>query len=422
MKFPADVEGWLTPAEGQFLAQIATDKRVLEIGSYCGRSTICLAQTAQEVHAVDPFDGRATPNRKDTFGAFSENLERYGVADRVTAHRGTSIAVLPKLQPESFDLVWIDGAHAYESVLLDIWLALKVLKPGGLLAFHDYRSPRDPGVTAAVNKLLAVGGKLLSSADTVALVDPKGVYPDDIKPKPAWVVLGMPHYGPVHMAAAKAFWHCASAGCHVQHVTCEASLLANGFNSLLGAALSLRESGYKFFVMLHGDIVPEPFWVDMLLAELMRLNADLVSAVVPIKDGRGLTSTGIDDAKDPWTPLKRLTLKEVHRLPETFNAEDAGFPHHRLLVNTGCWIMRLDTHYADRVRFTIRDQLLKDGQAYKPQVIPEDWDFSRQVQAAGGKVYATRKVRLAHLGGAHYRNDQPWGAWDHDEAYAHKLV
>ncbi len=51
-------------------------------------------------------------------------------------------------------------------------LAASALEPGGLLAFHDYRSQRDPGVTDAVNSILAAGARLLRTAGTVAVVQP----------------------------------------------------------------------------------------------------------------------------------------------------------------------------------------------------------------------------------------------------------
>jgi hypothetical protein len=177
--FPYDVRGWLTPVEGTALAKLATGKRVLEIGSYCGRSTICMARTAESVVAVDFFDGRATPNPGETSGEFFANLERYGVAEKVsTAHPDDAIA-------GQFDLVFIDGNHEHDFVVADIAKAMAVLSPGGLLAFHDYRtSPGecdggwDEGVTAAVNQLLVDGGELISRHDTVAVVRPPVLVPN----------------------------------------------------------------------------------------------------------------------------------------------------------------------------------------------------------------------------------------------------
>jgi hypothetical protein len=177
-RFPSDVAGWLTEAEGAELARLAEGKVVLEIGSYAGRSTICLARGAVSVGAVDTFDGRGTPAEGQTFELFRANLRRYGVEDRVAVHRGTSAEMLPLLPPV-YDLVFIDGSHDYESVKADVGLALGKLKPGGLLAFHDYRTfpgesdgRWDPGVTRAVNELLADGGELLGRFDSLAVVRP----------------------------------------------------------------------------------------------------------------------------------------------------------------------------------------------------------------------------------------------------------
>jgi predicted O-methyltransferase YrrM len=173
-RFPHDVEGWLLPEEGKALADLARGKRVLEIGSYCGRSTICMAQTATHVTSIDPHDGRATPRPRNTFAEFCANLDRYGVASKVSSREPGYIPDTPK-----YDLVFIDGDHAYESVRRDIQQSVDLLAPGGLLAFHDYRtSPGefdghwDAGVTQAVDELLTAGGELVTRHATVAVVRP----------------------------------------------------------------------------------------------------------------------------------------------------------------------------------------------------------------------------------------------------------
>jgi hypothetical protein len=165
-RFPGEVEGWLTYEEGKRLSEIAKDKCVLEIGSYCGRSTICIGQTAKHVVSVDPHDGRGTPIPKNTYETFQTNLERHGITN-VDAYQTTEL-------PEDlrFDLVFIDAAHDQASVTHDIDRAIAVLAEGGLLAFHDYRSLNDPGVTRAVDELLANGGELISTNDSLAVVRP----------------------------------------------------------------------------------------------------------------------------------------------------------------------------------------------------------------------------------------------------------
>ena len=167
--FPRDISGWLHPDEGKALAELARGKRVLEIGSYCGLSTVCMARTAEHVTAVDYFDGRGTPQPQDTRKTFDDNMQRYSVADRVTA-----------ASPEDefigeCDLLFIDGAHDRESVQADIAKYLPFLVGDGLIAFHDYNEPCHPGVTAAVNEFLADGGELVSITEHLAVVKPASI-------------------------------------------------------------------------------------------------------------------------------------------------------------------------------------------------------------------------------------------------------
>lgn len=171
---PYDIPGWLSPEEGKALTELARGKRVLEIGSYCGLSTVCLARTAASVTAVDYFDGRGTDELKDTFPQFMASLQRHGVADKVTTCHPDSEIPLPE-----YDLVFIDAAHDYESVRKDIDKAERVLAVGGMIAFHDYREyPTavdgrwDEGVTRAVRELVASGCELVKTIGTLAVLKP----------------------------------------------------------------------------------------------------------------------------------------------------------------------------------------------------------------------------------------------------------
>jgi SAM-dependent methyltransferase len=172
--FPSDIDGWLTELEGKALAELARGKRVLEIGSYCGLSTVCMARTAAHVTAVDYFDGRGTPCPQDTLAAFKANIERYGVADKVEACHPDAVFPLPE-----YDLAFIDGAHEADSVRADIRKALDVLAPDGVLAFHDY-GITDPGVIEAVQELIADGATTISLTDSLAVVRPPAAIPLEV--------------------------------------------------------------------------------------------------------------------------------------------------------------------------------------------------------------------------------------------------
>ncbi len=164
--WPGDVQGWLTPVEGAELSRLAAGKRVLEIGSYCGLSTIMLARTAEHVTACDYFDGRGTPKPQDTLPEFTNNIERHGLADKVVVCSPDGAFPL-----DEYDLVFIDAAHEYEPVKADIEKALAVLAPDGLIAFHDFKHPSHPGVEQAAREC----GEVLSVTDTLAVVKPAGV-------------------------------------------------------------------------------------------------------------------------------------------------------------------------------------------------------------------------------------------------------
>jgi hypothetical protein len=166
-RFPHDVAGWLDYDEGRELSRLARGKRVLEIGSFCGRSTICLAQTAKSVVAVDYFDGRGTPEARDTRGEFLHNLRRYKVHEVVEPAD-------PEAIPErKYDFIFIDGAHDEDSVRADIEKSLPLLAEGGLLAFHDYDNHNyDPGVKVAVDEFLGRGATLVSTHQSLAVVRP----------------------------------------------------------------------------------------------------------------------------------------------------------------------------------------------------------------------------------------------------------
>lgn len=132
------------------LRELARGKKVLEIGSRLGASTIGMAQTAHKVYAVDWHQGdrwhdAAGGAGLDTLAVFWGFVRQYKMRDKIHPLVGRSEEILPVLAPAQFDMVFIDGDHSYQGVLLDIGLSLPLLKPGGLLVFHDYKREEAPG-------------------------------------------------------------------------------------------------------------------------------------------------------------------------------------------------------------------------------------------------------------------------------------
>ncbi len=207
------------------------------------------------------------------------------------------------------------------------------------------------------------------------------------------------------------------------------------FNILWADAHNLFHEGkITHFAMLHGDITPDPEqrWLDILLEEMDARNATLVSAVSPIKDGRGVVSSGIADLDDPWLPWKRFTLREIHeQLPETFDHVGAGYPDRPLLHNTGLWVCDLrkrcfhklgdDNELDLYFKFPTRAVLGTSGKL-EHQRESEDWRFSADLWRMGVKdTFITRRVHLTHHGKMDFTNKSVWGSFrDGDEGTAEK--
>ncbi|MFH0770281.1 MAG: class I SAM-dependent methyltransferase [Candidatus Peregrinibacteria bacterium] len=143
------IEGWLSAKEAKLLYRLAKRGRgrgvILEIGSWKGRSTVCLALGSRagagaHIFAVDPFTGSSEHGNVFTLPEFQANISRAGVSAQVTA--------IPKPSSEAaknwntpIELLWIDGAHEEEFVRKDFSAWSPFLVEGGTIAFHDSSMP-----------------------------------------------------------------------------------------------------------------------------------------------------------------------------------------------------------------------------------------------------------------------------------------
>lgn len=138
---------------------------LLEVGTYCGRSTILLADAAAaagtvavtvdhhrgseeqqagwEYHdpdLVDPVTGRM-----DTLPEFRRTLYAAGLEEHVIAVVGRSPQVA-RLWRQPLGLVFVDGGHTDEHATADYEGWAPLLAEGGLLAVHDvFPDPADGG-------------------------------------------------------------------------------------------------------------------------------------------------------------------------------------------------------------------------------------------------------------------------------------
>jgi predicted O-methyltransferase YrrM len=178
------VEGWLTDAQARRLFERARalpgEARVVEIGSYRGRSAIVLAlamPAGAEFVAIDPhagtdrgprqLHGTSEDGERDN-AAFRANLDRAGVAGRVRHVRLPSRDALTAVAGE-VDLLYVDGAHRYGPARDDIARWGARVRPGGTMLIHDAFS--SVGVTLASARLLFASGRFRYVGRTGSLAE-----------------------------------------------------------------------------------------------------------------------------------------------------------------------------------------------------------------------------------------------------------
>jgi predicted O-methyltransferase YrrM len=168
----SDVQGWMTQDQAERLwaaaSRRAAPARIVEIGSYQGRSAIVLASASVpgvEIIAIDPHGGndRGPQQLEGEFEdgqrdheAFLANLTREGVRDRIRHVRKPSQDATGDV-PGELEVVYIDGAHRYAPAKADIVRWGAKVKPGGTLLIHDSFS--SIGVTLAQLAVLVFGSQ-----------------------------------------------------------------------------------------------------------------------------------------------------------------------------------------------------------------------------------------------------------------------
>jgi predicted O-methyltransferase YrrM len=175
-------KGFMPPAEGQLLHRLARERLplgpALEVGSYCGKSTVYLGaaalatggtvfsvdhhrgseenQEGWEYHdptLVDPEVGRI-----DTLGHFRRTIARAGLEEHVVAVVGRSATVSAHWRTP-LSLLFVDGGHTDEHVTGDYEGWGRWVAGGGVMVAHDvFPDPADGGQAPYRMYLRAVGG------------------------------------------------------------------------------------------------------------------------------------------------------------------------------------------------------------------------------------------------------------------------
>lgn len=164
-----NIEGWLTPNEANGLFEISSmlphEAVVLEIGSWKGKSTCCIAQGLKKgtINCIDPFNAAGeegsreiyekTKGNKSLLIQFKENLASLPSTVKIKPLQGYSNEFVGQIH--NIDFLFIDGDHSIEGCRFDFDNFANEIKSGGFLAFHDYDPSRcELGPTWVIDNLV----------------------------------------------------------------------------------------------------------------------------------------------------------------------------------------------------------------------------------------------------------------------------
>lgn len=131
----------------------------VEVGTDHGKyaQQLCEGIPGLSLYCVDPWvpykEGDEVHDQEEMDNIYNEAQQRLEPYD-VLFHKRTSMDAVKLFDDNFQDFVFIDGNHSYENVLEDITEWTKKVKPGGIVAGHDYKvdTVNDYGVIEAVEK------------------------------------------------------------------------------------------------------------------------------------------------------------------------------------------------------------------------------------------------------------------------------
>ena len=164
------IKGFLDAEEGKALYGLAlgasTKGPVLEIGGYCGKSTVYLGLACRKNNGIlfsidhhrgseeqqpgqeyfDPGLFDEAEGRVNTLRLFRKAVEEAGLEDTVIPVVAHS-TVVARMWATPLSLVFIDGGHSYSTVFSDYSSWMHHVMPGGYLLIHDiFTDVRDGGL------------------------------------------------------------------------------------------------------------------------------------------------------------------------------------------------------------------------------------------------------------------------------------
>jgi caffeoyl-CoA O-methyltransferase len=107
------------------LSKIAHPTNILEIGTYTGYATLCLAEGLAENGTIDTID-----NEEELFDFQRKYFDRTVWANKITQHLGNGLDIIPTLD-KKYDLVFIDADK--ENYINYFQMIVPMMNKGGII-------------------------------------------------------------------------------------------------------------------------------------------------------------------------------------------------------------------------------------------------------------------------------------------------
>lgn len=156
------------PLQGRFLSvlsKIIRPKKILEIGTYTGYATLCLAEGLAPNGIIDTLD-----KNEELLDFQRKYFNRSGYGDQINQHLGNAIDIIPKLSSD-YDFVFLDAdktnyINYFELIIPKmnsggVILSDNVLWSGKVIKEADVKD-KDTQVLQEFNKLLATDTRVES--------------------------------------------------------------------------------------------------------------------------------------------------------------------------------------------------------------------------------------------------------------------
>jgi predicted O-methyltransferase YrrM len=171
------------------IAQARGARDIFEFGTYQGRTTYFLTFASPEARVTTlNLPPARDPGVAAFLGIMFKGSDR---ENRITEIHSDSREFDPNPYTGRMDYIFVDGDHSYEMVKNDTEKALVMLKPGGMIVWHDYAA-KSPGVVRYIREF-AEQRPVFRLKHTCLVVYIDGVDSLAFEPpprRPSWVSLG----------------------------------------------------------------------------------------------------------------------------------------------------------------------------------------------------------------------------------------